>query len=794
MFVDLILNYNSRDIDRLFTYRVPKDIENVKIGSRVMVEFGRGNKLVDALVYSIKEECSLKTIKDIKYVLPSNFELCTTQMSLIKSIRARYASTYAGAFSTVLPSVQKVVIDEHYLIVDDIMNFKSGEKVEKKVLKKYMSEKNISKNIDEGILKFEVDFKIKTQNSIVEIVECNFSVLSEAIDSIRANAVKQKRLLEHIFGTKKQDLRSLVNATNSTRRDVLKLKEMKLVNITSKLANVDISTYSVLGKNIMQYELSSEQSAAYKLLRETYEQKSCYRALINGVTGSGKTRLYMQLAKDMLDKSKQVLILLPEISLTPQIIGVFKANLSEKIAVIHNQISDREKQNQFDKISNAEVDIIIGARSALFAPFKNLALIIMDEAHENSFASDQTPRYDARELCFDLSLKHNISLIYGSATPSISLLYLAKTNFLMQINMKRRIGNAILPTIKLVDMRNPVENNISNELISSMQLRFDRKEQVILLHNRKGYASFLQCKVCGEVTKCLNCDIPMKVHNFGKELVCHYCGYKKPILENCDICSERYKTEDIKGIGVEQYIEIFKQIFPDVKFDRIDADSVGTQTKLIDKLEKFREGDIDCLIGTQIVAKGLDFPNVTLIGILESDQLTNMNDYMAMERAFQLITQVSGRAGRHEKKGLVLIQTYQPDLDIYKYILKNDFDGFVKREMKIREILGYPPYTKLYLIVVRAEKEKIAMQQINRVFEALDYLKKRMNLKLEIYHPSSNYMAKLKNRYIFNILMKGDKSEYNKVVNMLYILNTEFWSNIKIADSQLYFDFNPVMI
>lgn len=800
MYCNLILNIISKSVCDLFTYEIPDDLENkVKVGDRVIVNFGNSNRLVDALIYSIQNETNLKNVKRILDVLPHRYSLSETQVFLINAMRNRYGATYNYAFASVLSGVQHVDIFERFIVNDEKYSqiIECGQEFSKKELLNILGKKIFKELSESGKIVRSFKYEARINSKFEEIAHCNFTKWNLKNFGVRKNAIKQIRILEHIYDTKTQKLNDLLKATSSNRSDIRHLVEKKLIVVKKELLDIDSTKYELKANNIMHFNLSSEQRIIVDEYESCKRNSDVFRGLIQGVTGSGKTRLYMELSKKMIESGKQVLILLPEISLTPQLIGVFKENISDKISVIHNKINHSEKSVYFEKIKTSDAEIIIGARSAIFAPFSNLGLIVIDEVHENTYVNESTPRYDVRELAFDLSMGKGIDLIYGSATPSLQLLNLTD-KYIKKYVMKKRIGNSQLPDIKIVDMRNEFspegEILVSNKLIAFMEECFQKKEQVILFYNRRGYANFLLCPHCGYVEKCLNCDISLKVHKRGESLNCHYCGYAKKMPNSCLKCGQIYCSQDSLGAGIDKYLEYFMSKFPDKKFAKVDSESVNTQAKLIGELDEFRNGNTDCLIGTQILAKGLDFPNVTLVGILDADQLINMPDYMANERAFQLIAQVSGRAGRHGKAGKVIVQTFNPEDELFQFLIKNNFEDFIKSESEMRKLLFYPPFSKLYRIGISSESDEVAKNDIVKVYKALNLIFSKLELNTTLYKPSPFYYTKLRNRYIYNIIMKGKKEEYSKVVNVLYqVISTDKYHLID-KKSHVFLDFNPIFL
>lgn len=797
LYADIIVNNNYKKLDCLFTYKIPDLYStDIEIGDRVIVNFGSSKNIIDGLVYKLftEEEYLLKKnldknikLKEIQDVLPKEFSLTKLQMFILEKLKSRYAATYLEAFYSVLPVVQKIEYDDIYQICRNFDNFKVGQIYKKKEILKLLSQVKLNKLLKDEMIFFKRKYFIKTKPKTVEYVECIINDKQQI--EILKKAKKQYLIMQHMLDVKFQNIKELMNSTGATRSDIKNLINKNFIKLVIENECINYENRILKSKYIMDLELTEEQN---KILNDL-KLKEYYIALIQGVTGSGKTRVYMELAKRELAKDRQVLILLPEISLTPQVIGVFKENLGEEIAVIHNMIKPNEKVNEYQKIKSNTAKIIIGARSALFAPFINLGLIIIDEVHEDSYLSENVPRYDVRELAYDISKKLKVPLIYGSATPPLKIINLVKSNYIDIYYMNNRIGNANLPDIHIIDIRNSFnKNNLSDELINMMKYTFSKNEQVILFHNKKGYDNLLNCQYCGYIPQCINCEISLKTHNFGKLLMCHYCNYYRKKEEECKNCNKKYDNDSGKGIGIEKYKDNLEILFPNKNFEIVDATNINSNDKLLNVLNNFKDNKIDCLIGTQIISKGLDFPNVTLIGILDADHSIFMNNFNAEERAFQLFAQVSGRAGRAEKKGIVLVQTRNPNMKIFEYLSKNDYDGFVKEQLFVRSILNYPPFSLFYSINITSENIKDAFENSILIYSYLDSIINKY-LKGEdiiIFKPIENFYRKIRNKYYYKINIKCNKNLQNKLINILYnLIVVDKYSIIK-NNVRAYLNFN----
>ena len=469
-------------------------------------------------------------------------------------------------------------------------------------------------------------------------------------------------------------------------------------------------------------QLTEEQSVAIKPILQTIEEKRHDVFLLYGITGSGKTEVYMQSIQKVLEEGREGIVLVPEISLTPQMVNRFKGRFGDEVAVLHSGLSIGEKYDEWRKIQRKEVRVAVGARSAIFAPFENLGIIIIDEEHETSYKQEDNPRYHARDVAIERARTHNCPVILGSATPSLETFARAKKGVYQLLTLSKRMNDQSLPTVDIVDMREELrEGNrtmFSRVLYDKLQDRLMKKEQTVLFLNKRGHSSFVMCRDCGYVIQCPNCDISLTYHRYQQQMKCHYCGYEAVVPTICPECT----SEHIRyfGTGTQKVEEELGKIFPEARVIRMDVDTTSRKGSHEKLLTAFEEGKADILLGTQMIAKGLDFPNITLVGVLSADTMLHLPDFRSSEKTFQLLTQVSGRAGRHELAGEVVIQTYSPEHYSIELASQQDFDQFYQKEMMIRKIHQYPPFYYLALITVSHEElmkvvdvtEKIAVTTI----------------------------------------------------------------------------------
>ena len=567
-----------------------------------------------------------------------------------------------------------------------------------------------------------------------------------------------------------------MNLLKSSKQSILSLQDKNLINIyVEDYYRNPENAYTLEQKEI--YLNEEQQIACDKVIAEMFdENKKPY--MIHGVTGSGKTEVYMEIIDYALKQGLDSIVLVPEIALTPQTITRFKNRFGDIVGVFHSQLSEGQKHDVYKAIKAGNIRILIGARSALFAPFNSLGVIIIDEFHETSYKSEKNPKFNAIEVAKFISNKNNISLVLGSATPSIDEYYKAKNEEYNLIEIKQRANKNPLPKIEVVDMKE--ELNKGNKSIFSFKLQeqiseaVKNKNQVILFLNRRGYASFVSCRSCGYVFQCENCDISLTYHkgkNIGR---CHYCGYEREIPKECPECSSIYVKPF--GVGTQRIEEELKIIFPDYKVLRMDKDTTSKKGSLEEILNKFKNKEADILIGTQMLSKGLDFDNVTLVGVLSADMILNFPDFKSFETTFQLITQVSGRAGRSDKEGKVILQTYDTDHYSIRRAINYDFEGFYEDEIKIRKVFGYAPFNNMISVVVSGENENLVKKNIQNMYDSIVYLLKGRGITdFEfILGPNPCSISKINQNYRWQILFKDDNIEINLLKGIIkYICITK---------------------
>lgn len=723
MVANVLVELSNRNIDKTFTYNIPNELENlIKVGIRVLVPFGK--QTLEGFVLSISENTNSEIeLKDIIKPIDDEVILNEELLELGKFIKRKTLSTLISAYQVMLPKA-----------------LKADKKT--KINKSYESNIIIK---DEKLLK---DYKLTDKQKII-------------IDEIR-NGKNDKK---HLKDLATSSLTTLLN------KGILEevLSEKYRLSIENK-------------KEYKKVELNDEQKNAVNTVLSDLDKSNTY--LLYGVTGSGKTEVYMEIIDAMLLQGKTAIVLVPEISLTPQMVERFSSRFKENIAILHSRLNDGEKYDEYRKIARGEVKIVIGARSAIFAPLKNIGVIIVDEEHTTSYKQESTPKYNAIDIAVERAKHHNAQVVLGSATPTLESFAKVIKGIYKLIELKKRANNKALPTVTLVDMNKEKNknNHFSKTLIQEIQNTLDRKEQVILLLNRRGYSSFVTCSNCGYVSKCPNCDITLTYHKTSDMERCHYCGYATKRKEVCPECHE--KAIEQLGYGTEKIEEELKSLF-NARVIRMDLDTTGTKGAHEKIISAFRNQEYDILLGTQMIAKGLDFANVTLVGVINADTSLMIPNFRSSEYTFDLLSQVSGRSGRGEKKGTVIIQTFNQDHYAIKLAKTHDYMAFFREEMKIRKTLQYPPYCFLVSIKVISKDYNLAQTESNLIAKRL-----RENLlNSTVLGPSIGSTFKINNTYRFGIIIK-----YKKEDN-LYPFLEKMLDYYKINDKiRLDIDFNPITL
>lgn len=729
LYAEIILNSEAIEIDRPFTYKVPLDMEEkVKVGQIVKVPFGVRSKPVEGFILDLKAEEEMKVSFKMKSILSvENEEPVITEddLKLINFLREEYLCKYIDAIRLLIP-------------VGILKGAKSKSR-------------NVIVFINDNLE------KIKNKDGYIEI-----------IDFIKRNTGKYTKTelsKEHGF--------SIYKLNKLMEHGLIKSEEEIVFRYNTREYNKDV-----------QKNLTVEQSMAIKEIEESEENL----ILLKGVTGSGKTEVYMRIVEKTLEEGKSAIVLVPEIALTPQMIERFKGRFGSNVALFHSKLSDGERFDEWYRVKEGKASLIIGARSAIFLPTKNLGLIIIDEEHENTYKSDQNPKYQTKEVAEYIAKLKGCKVILGSATPTIESYYRAISGEMKLVELNHRVDNKPMPKMMLVDMREELRSGnkslFSRRLYASMKEKLEKGEQIILFLNRRGFSTFVSCRSCGYVFHCEDCDISMTYHKNGF-LVCHYCGKTKKQPNLCPKCGSKYVK--FFGAGTERVEEEVRRYFKNARILRMDVDTTRAKDSHEKIYNAFKAREADILIGTQMVSKGLDFPNVTLVGILAADMSLNLPDYRAAERSFQIITQVAGRAGRGDKEGEVIVQTYTPEHYSLQYAKKYDYENFYEKEFTIRAMMGYPPFGRILLINGSGKNEDELRKQMIYLGEKVKEKAEEFG-GLEVLGPTPCIIYRIKENYRWQIIIKGEfSSKFSKSIkDILYDKANNVYNDIRVS-----MDINP---
>ena len=726
MYVSVLTQIGAKAVDQTFFYHVPKLLENnIKIVVRVRIPFG--NMILDGFVLGISDNSSYDNskIKDIINVIDDEPVLNKEMLLLGKYMSDNLLASLSSCYQVMLPKALKAEVKSNIKIKYDryLHRIKSIEEIDRYIGNcKYESQINLLCKLKEGDILIT-----KMSSSINTIIKYGFaSIIYEECKRYKYDGISN----------------------------------YKRVNLTDKQRLVSDTIISSFGKN------------------DTF--------LLYGVTGSGKTEVYMDVIEKAINNGKSAIMLVPEIGLTPQIVGKFISRFGDVISVLHSKLSDSERYDEYRKITNGESKIVIGTRSAIFVPFNNVGVIIIDEEHTSSYKQDNNPRYSAINVAEWRSKYHNCPLVLGSATPSLESFAKAGNHVYKLLSLTERAGGSVLPNVNIVDMKEEVKKGnfiLSDILKNKIGEVLDRGEQAIILLNRRGYSSTISCKECGYVYKCPNCDITYTYHKSSNNLKCHYCGYSMVLPNKCSICG----SDNLKdyGLGTEKLEETLNSLYK-ARIVRMDVDTTskkGQHQKIIDD---FGEHKYDILIGTQMIAKGLDFPLVTLVGVVSIDSSLTSPDYRASENTFQLLSQVSGRAGRSESKGEVIIQTFNPDHYAITLSKNHDYIGFYKEEMKIRKMLKYSPYYYMVLLSITSKDYELGFKEANKIGS---YIRNNISNDSIVLGPTMANMFKVNNIYHYQIIIK-----YRKDDSLMKVLKFIIDMQVKNNKIDVSIDFNPSRI
>lgn len=730
-YANIIINISHESVDRPFSYRIPQELrEKITIGTSVSVPFGMGDRLRKGIVVGFSDSIDYpeEKVKEIVSVSDKDISLNDSRIGLAAWIKSNYGGTFSAALKTVLPVKQRI------------------KQLVPKVLVRSVSEDEIK----------------------------------EAIAATKSNSVARLRLLNALLETPVIPKRLANDKLHINDGAINRLATEGIISIEEQPKNPVVGSFAAKG----DLSLSDAQRNIVDTIEREFTEGLRKTYLIHGITGSGKTEVYINIIKGMIEKGRQAIVLIPEIALTYQTLMRFYSRFGDRVLVMNSTLSQGEKYACYEKALNGEADIVIGPRSALFVPFKNLGAIIIDEEHEGTYKSETSPKYHARETAIEIAKMNDAVVVLGSATPSIDAYYKASCGEYTLFELNERLTGNQLPKVTVVDLRDELRKGnrsiISGQLKTLIEDRLNKGEQSMLFINRRGVSGFISCRGCGFVVKCPHCDISLSLHRNGK-LMCHYCGYETDNIRICPECGSKY----ISGFkaGTEQVEDLVQKMFPSARTLRMDADTTKDKDSYEKIISKFLDKEADILIGTQMIVKGHDFKNVTLVGVLAADMSLFEADFKAPEKTFQLLTQAAGRAGRGDVAGDVIIQTYQPEHYAIVYASGHDYHGFYDEEIAYRDFLDYPPVGHMLNIMVAGKKEEEAKLLAQQMCTAL-----RKYFDSVVIGPAPAAVARINDvfRYVFYVKNK----DYSKLVEIKDYLEDSL-SKIKTRTAGVYFDFDP---
>ncbi|MDD7403199.1 MAG: primosomal protein N' [Butyribacter sp.] len=743
IFAEVIVDISVKSLDRPFQYRVPEELkDDVVIGTLVVIPFGKGNREMKGYVIGLSDtpQYDINRTKSILRVEKQGVVAESHLLSLAYWIKENYGSTMNDAIKAVMPVRREI-----------------KEKVERSIFPKVSYEElQAARN----------QFEQKHNAARVRL-----------LDAILQKEDAWENGLDYDEAVKKWKVTGSV---------IQSLTERELITVAAR----QLYRNPVTGKTGQSAAkiLNRQQQAIVDAIGQDMEQGCSKNYLIHGVTGSGKTEVYMSLIEKVLRQGKQAIVLIPEIALTFQNVNRFYARFGDKVSIMHSKLSSGERYDQFTRAKRGEIQIMIGPRSALFTPFANLGLIIIDEEHESSYQSDNPPKYHAREVAIQRAKMLHASVVLGSATPSLEAYYRCQTGEYQLFTLTERAGQAILPEVTIVDLRQELAAKnfsiFSRILQEKIEQRLQKREQIMLFINRRGYAGFVSCRQCGEVIRCENCSVSMKPHEYRGQisvLKCHYCGAQKPMPKTCPSCGSKYIGTF--GLGTQQVEDMVRKRFPQARVLRMDADTTAAKEGHEKILKEFANHQADILVGTQMIVKGHDFENVTLVGALAADLSLNADDYRSSERTFQLLAQAAGRAGRGQKKGEVIFQTYQPEHYSIQCAAKEDYVSFYHQELAVRQMLHYPPISNILEVLAFSENQAEAVQlseDLRRLVEGME--------DIILLGPADAPIAKLRNLYRRRLFIKAKK--YQTLCDVKNRMEAFMKDNETYKNCRITFDFN----
>lgn len=761
MIASVIVDVPAKQTDRPFDYRIPDHLEGVITpGMRVVVPFGP--RKIQGFVISIQASSEFDKLRDIIDPMDIVPVLNKELLKLGDWLSEETLCYRISAYQVMLPAALKAKYEKRIRLTTDrnqlspiLQNvFEQSSTVSFDGIEKD-AWKALQKEIANGHVEFiyEVKERVNKKKRKYIMPHVSKEELADSLKHLSIQATKQREIIEFfLVNPAPVPLQQLMNDLNTSSSAI-----KGLVN-KGMLREEEVEVYRDPYENRVferthALPLTSEQQTAIAPILQTIEKDLHQVFLLYGVTGSGKTEVYLQSIQRVLEKGKEAIVLVPEIALTPQMVKRFKGRFGDEVAVMHSGLSTGEKYDEWRKIQRKEVKVVVGARSAIFAPFENLGIIIIDEEHESSYKQEENPRYHARDVAIRRASKYGCPVVLGSATPALESFARAKKGVYELLSLPSRMNSGPMPHVEVVDMREELrEGNrsmFSRALLEKLKDRLEKQEQTVLFLNKRGHSSFVMCRDCGYVVNCPDCDISLTYHRFSERMKCHYCGFESHVPHECPEC----QSEHIRyfGTGTQKVEEELGKILPEARVIRMDVDTTSKKGAHEKLLTDFGEGKADILLGTQMIAKGLDFPKITLVGVLSADTMLHIPDFRSSEKTFQLLTQVSGRAGRHELTGEVIVQTYTPEHYSIQFAAQQDYDLYYEREMQIRKLHHYPPFYYISLITVSHEN---LMKVVSVTEKITGYIRHSLSPEAIVLGPVASPIPRIKNRYRYQCLIK----------------------------------------
>lgn len=771
LIADVILEQTTFSFDKPYGYAVPGDLAALKPGCRVIVPFGKGNSMRQGMVLRIFSDESDIELKPILNAIDDEPILSDEMLRLCEWMHEHCFCTYFEAVKAVLPfgisftvhdSYKKgnVAFSSEYSALDEYYQNKKIATAEQLISSfSFLNASVLKKLTDAGMLVKEASAVRRMNDSTVKSVRLKVSL--DELENIKLTP-RRREIAKMIAELGVATIKEINYFTGVSPSVIYALREKGIVEVFDK--EVYRSPIKMLhSAKVQEVNLTEEQETTYRKLEELYRSPKGEAALLYGVTGSGKTSVFLKLTEKAISENRGVIIMVPEISLTPQTVEIFGGRYGDKVALFHSSMSAGQRMDEWKRVKNGEATVVIGTRSAIFAPVKNLSLIIIDEEQEHTYKSEKSPRFHARDLAKFRVAYNNALLLMASATPSIESYTSAKLGKYSLCTIEHRYGKAELPEVKTVDMREELRAGnvgpLSATLKSAVSEALENGHQAIILLNRRGHNTYISCPLCGYVAVCPNCSISMTYHSANRRMMCHYCGYSTSLYNSCPSCGN--SDMRFSGVGTQRIEEELNVTFPEASVLRLDADSTSSKDSFSVYLDEFAKGKYDIMLGTQMVAKGLNFPNVTVVGVVGADSVANSSDYRSFERSFSLLTQVFGRAGRGDNKGIAVIQTTDPDSNLIKLAAAQDYKTFYEQEIKVRKMMIYPPYCDLAQIVVQSLSKETAEGTAFKIFASLTEAVKGeySDVKIKILGPSEALCPKVNNKYRYRLLIKAKNSK-----------------------------------